>query len=302
MGTRERVEAIIRKHGYQRPEKGLTRSNLLELVFHELESAWAIEIIRGVEQVARDNQMAVVLSELQGRHTPGRGWIEGVLTRRPTGVVSVFSDLSAAQRSKLETRGIPVVVVDPVGEPEQATPSIGATNWSGGLTATRHLLELGHRRIAVISGPGDVLCSRARVDGYRAAIETAGLTADPVLVRNGNFHVEGGYEQSRFLLRLADRPTAIFAGSDLQALGVYEAARELGLRIPDDLSVVGFDDLPVARWVGPPLTTVRQPLLEMAAAGARLALDLARGEQPAHRRVELATSLVIRHSTAAPPH
>lgn len=298
--TRERVEAIIRKHGYQRPDKGLTRSNLLELIFHELESAWAIEIIRGVEQVARENQMAVVLSELQGRHTPGRGWIEGVLARRPTGVISVFSDLSVAQRSKLDTRGIPFVVVDPAGEPGHDTPSIGATNWSGGLAATRHLLDLGHRRIAVIGGPDEVLCSRARVDGYRAAVETAGLRVDPHLVRHGDFHVEGGYEQGKALLRLADRPTAIFAGSDLQALGAYEAAREAGLRIPQDLSLVGFDDLPVARWVGPPLTTVRQPLLEMAAAGARLALSLARGEQPAHRRVELATSLVIRQSTAPP--
>ncbi len=298
--TRERVEAIIRKHGYQRPDKGVTRANILELIFHELESAWALEIIRGVEQVARENHMSVVLSELQGRHTPGRGWIDGVLTRRPTGVISVFSDLSGVQRSKLETRGIPFVVVDPAGEPSQDTPSIGATNWSGGLAATRHLLELGHRRIAVIGGPDHVLCSRARVDGYRAAIETAGLCVDNALVRHGNFHVEGGYEQGRVLLALPDRPTAIFAGSDLQALGVYEAAREAGLRIPDDLSVVGFDDLPVARWIGPPLTTIRQPLLEMAAAGARLALDLAHGERASHRRVELATSLVLRHSTARP--
>jgi DNA-binding LacI/PurR family transcriptional regulator len=300
MDTRERVESIIRKHGYQRPDKGLNRANLLELIFHELESAWAIEIIRGVEQVARDNGMAVVLSELQGRHTPGRGWTEGVLARRPTGVISVFSDLSAAQRSKLETRGIPYVVVDPTGEPDDETPSIGATNWSGGLAATRHLLELGHRRIAVISGPDSVLCSRARVDGYRAAVETAGLRVDRALIRHGDFHVESGYEQGKALLRLAEPPTAIFAGSDLQALGVYEAARETGLRIPDDLSVVGFDDLPVARWVGPPLTTVRQPLLEMAAAGARLVMDLARGEQPAHRRIELATSLVVRQSTTPP--
>jgi DNA-binding LacI/PurR family transcriptional regulator len=143
-----------------------------------------------------------------------------------------------------------------------------------------------------------VLRGLARVDGYRAAVETAGLRFDPALVRHGDFHVEGGYEQGRHLLALADPPTAIFAGSDLQALGVYEAAREAGRRIPEDLSAVGFDDLPVARWVGPPLTTVRQPLLEMAAAGARLALERARGEQPAHRRVELATSLVVQ----APPH
>ncbi|GII24631.1 LacI family DNA-binding transcriptional regulator [Planosporangium mesophilum] len=299
-GTRERVEAIIREYGYQRPEKAVSTAPLLELIFHELESAWAIEIIRGVEEVAREADLAVVLSELQGRHTPRRGWIEGVLARRPTGVISVFSGLSPEQRSQLDSRGVPFVVVDPTGEPGHGTPSIGATNWSGGLSATRHLLDLGHRRIAVISGPDRVLCSRARLDGYRAAMDAAGLPVERDLIRTGDFHVEAGFAQARALLALPDPPTAIFAGSDLQALGVYEAAREAGLRIPDDLSVVGFDDLPVARWVGPPLTTVRQPLVEMAGAAVRLVLALARGERPEQTRLELSTSMVVRQSTAPP--
>ncbi|MGC7094625.1 LacI family DNA-binding transcriptional regulator [Amycolatopsis lurida] len=299
--TRERVEEIIRRYGYQRrSDERARRSNLLELMFHELESIWALEIMRGVEQVASEHDLAVVLSESQGRLTPGRGWLEKVLARRPIGVVSVFSDLSADQLAKLESRNIPVVVVDPVGEPGERTYSIGATNWNGGLIATRHLLELGHRRIAVIGGPERVLCSRARVDGYRAALETAGVPVDPALVRYGDFHVEAGRAQLTELLKLADRPTAVFAGSDLQAFGVYEAARAAGLRIPEDISVIGFDDLPVAGWVGPPLTTIRQPLQEMAAAGTRLLLALARGEEAEHRRVELATSLVVRQSTAPP--
>ena len=100
--------------------------------------------------------------------------------------------------------------------------------------------------------------------------------------------------------QLPDPPTAIITGNDLQALGVYQAARELRLHIPEDLSVVGFDDLPVARWVGPPLTTIRQPLVEMAEAAAEMVLGLARGEEPAQTRVELATELVVRESTAAP--
>jgi LacI family xylobiose transport system transcriptional regulator len=146
-----------------------------------------------------------------------------------------------------------------------------------------------------------MMCSRARVDGYRAALETAGLPADPSLVVAGDFHHDAGYRLGLELLRRPDRPTAVFAGNDLQALGLYEAARELGLRIPEDLSVVGFDDLPVARWVGPPLTTVRQPLTEMAEAAARLVLELGRAPQErAATRVELATSLVVRSSTAAP--
>ena len=297
--TRRRVEAVIQEFRYQRPEK-VTSTRLLELVFHELESAWAVEIIKGVEDVARVEGLAVVLSELQGRHSPQRDWIEALLARRPTGVISVFSGLLAGQRAQLDSRGIAFVVVDPSGEPGHDTPSIGTTNWSGGLSATRHLIELGHRRIAVISGPELVLCSRARLDGYRAAMDAVGLPVDPSLIRNGDFHVEAGFEQARILLDRPDRPTAIFAGSDLQALGVYDAARQAGLRIPEDLSVVGFDDLPVARWIGPPLTTVRQPLVEMAAAGARLVLALARGEKPEQTRIELATNLVVRQSTAPP--
>jgi DNA-binding LacI/PurR family transcriptional regulator len=298
--TRRRVQEVIREHGYERPDRSPQDSHLIEILFHELESAWALEIIMGVEQVARENSLAVVLSEMQGRRTPGRGWIEGVLNRRPTGVIAVFSDLGDPIRAQLRTRGIPLVVVDPTGEPLHDTPSVGATNWNGGLTATRHLLGLGHRRIGVLSGPEHILCSRARLDGYRAAMDAAGVPVDPNLLRWGDFHVDDGIGGGRALLALRDRPTAIFAGNDLQAFGIYQAAREARLHIPEDLSVIGFDDLPVAKWVGPPLTTIRQPLAQMAATAARMVLELARGVQPAQSRLELATELVVRESTAPP--
>lgn len=299
--TRSRVEELLRAHGYRRRRAEAGRSPLIDLVFHELESAWAMEVIRGVENVARDAGLSVVLSESAGRLTPGRTWADQVAARRPHGVILVLSGLDESQRALLTSRSIPFVVMDPAGDPGADVPSIGATNWQGGLAATRHLVELGHRRIGAITGPSRMMCSRARIDGYRAALETAGLPVDQDLVRPGDFHHETGYRQGLELLRRPDRPTAVFAGNDLQALGLYEAARELGLRIPEDLSVVGFDDLPIARWVGPPLTTVRQPLTEMAEAAAKLVLDLAREEgAPAATRVELATSLVVRSSTAAP--
>ena len=212
----------------------------------------------------------------------------------------MFSDLSETLRTQLSARRIPFVVVDPTGEPLHDTPSVGATNWNGGLTATRHLLALGHRRIGVIGGPDWILCSRARLDGYRAAMDEANVPIDPGLVSHGRFHVEEGIEKGRALLALPDRPTAIFAGNDLQALGVYQAAREARLHIPEDLSVVGFDDLPVAQWVGPPLTTIRQPLIDMATVAAEMVLSIARGEEPAQTRIELATELIIRESTAPP--
>ena len=296
--TRERVEELLREYGYRR--RAVQAAPLLDLVFHELESAWAMEVIRGAERVAHEEGLSLVLSQSAGRLTPGQSWLDGVLARRPTGVLLVLSKLDPSQREQLVTRDIPFAVIDPAGDLEADVPAVGATNWQGGLAATRHLIELGHRRIGVVAGPSSMLCSRARVDGYRAALETAGLPFDPELLRAGDFHHEAGYACGRELLRLPDRPTAVFAGNDLQALGLYEAARELGLRIPEDLSVVGFDDLPAARWVGPPLTTIRQPLAEMAATAARIVLDLARGRQPAATRIELATELIIRSSTAAP--
>ena len=299
--TRLRVQAAIVEHGYQRASRARARAPLLEVMFHELESEWALEIVRGVERVAGRHHLAVVLSEMQGRRTPGRGWIEGVLARRPTGVIAVFSDLDESMRSQLAARDIPYVVVDPTGEPLHDTPSIGATNWNGGLTATRHLLSLGHRRIGVIGGPEWILCSRARIDGYRAAMDEANVPVSAELISHGGFHVGEGVDRGRALLRLKDRPTAIFAGNDLQALGVYQAAREARLHIPEDLSIVGFDDLPVTQWVSPPMTTVRQPLVAMAEAAAEMAVAIARGDVPTQRRVELATELIVRQSTAPPP-
>ncbi|MEU6816541.1 LacI family DNA-binding transcriptional regulator [Streptomyces sp. NPDC046860] len=299
--TRTRVEELLRTHGYRRRRAEVTRSPLIDLVFHELESAWAMEVIRGVENVARDAGLSVVLSESAGRLTPGRTWADQVAGRRPHGVILVLSGLDESQRALLTSRSVPFVVMDPAGDPGAAVPSVGATNWQGGLAATRHLIDLGHTRIGAISGPSRMMCARARLDGYRAALETAGLPADPALTEEGDFHHESGHRLGLALLGRPDRPTAVFAGNDLQALGLYEAARELGLRVPEDLSVVGFDDLPVARWVGPPLTTVRQPLTEMAEAAARLVLDLGRGDRErTATRLELATSLVVRSSTAPP--
>ncbi|MET7459401.1 LacI family DNA-binding transcriptional regulator [Nonomuraea sp. NPDC005501] len=298
--TRALVEGLIREHGYRRQRRRVSQAPLVELVFHALEGDYAIEIIKGVQQVAREHHLAVVVSELRHRHVAGRDWIDDVLTRRPTGVIPVFSGLTDDQCAQLAARDIPLVLLDPTGDAGSGLPSVGAGNWSGGLAATRHLLELGHRRIAIITGPGYALCNRARLDGYRAALDMAGVPVDPDLIRQGDFLVEGGLAQAGALLRLPDPPTAIFAGNDGQAIGVYQAAHAMGLRVPDDLSVVGFDDLPSMRWALPPLTTIRQPLTEMAAAATTMLVTLARGGPVPQGRVELGTELVVRGSTAPP--
>lgn len=297
--TRRRVEAILREHGYRRPESTDPLA-LLELVFHALDSLWALALIQGVEQVARDHDLAVVLTEMQGRLTPGRGWTEQVLSRRPTGVIAVLSDLTIHQQSQLATRSIPLVVLDPTGEPLHQTPSIGATNYSGAMVATRHLLELGHRRIGMLAGNTRWPFCRARLDGFQATMDAAGVAVDPQLVRVGSLYVDGGLREGAELLRLPTPPTAVFTTNDLQAHGMYEAARRAGVRIPQDLSVVGFDDLPFSQWAGPPMTTVRQPLTLMGATAARMIVSLAAGERLDQHRVELSTDLVVRQSTAAP--
>ncbi|RBM24313.1 LacI family transcriptional regulator [Streptomyces sp. PT12] len=300
--TRALVEDVIRRYGHQRQKRAARPAAVLELVFRQIRDSYHIEIIKGVQRVAREHRLALVLSELQGRQTPGLGWVEDILYRRPTGIIEVFSVLTDTQSRQLRGRGIPFVLVDPNGEPAHASPSVGASNWSGGLSATRHLIGLGHRRIAVITGPEDALASRARVDGFRTAMGTAGVPVDPALVRVGDYRAEEGLTHARALLRLPEPPTAIFTCNDALALGVYRAAAEAGLRIPDDLSVVGFDDLRPAQWTVPPLTTVHQPLAAMAATAATMVVRLARGEPLTQTRVELATELVVRDSTAPPRH
>jgi LacI family xylobiose transport system transcriptional regulator len=298
--TRGRVEDMLARHGYLRRKSSQTATGLIELVFHELESAWSMEIIRGVEDIAAQNGMSVVLTESGSRHAPAPDWIEGVLRRRPVGVVLVFSDLPTEYRESLRSRAIPFVIIDPAGDPSPDVPSVGSANWSGGLMATRHLIELGHTRIAAITGPEDMMCSHARIDGFRSAMNAAGLPIVPEWVRFGDFHTSGGQSHGRELLEGPDRPTAIFAGSDLQALGVLEAVRGLGLRVPDDLSLVGYDDIPLARWVSPRLTTIRQPLKRMAEEATRLVIRMSQAPLDSVPRMDLATSLVVRESTARP--
>ncbi|ATY94433.1 LacI family DNA-binding transcriptional regulator [Streptomyces cavourensis] len=298
--TRVRVERLLDAHAYRRTTRSAREAPLIEIVFHELESIWAMELIRGVENVAKAHDAGVVLTESGTRHAPGPEWMEAMLQRRPLGVVLVFSALPDEVKKQLRARSIPFVIVDPAGDPDPDVPSVGSANWSGGLAATRHLIECGHRRIGIVTGPEDMLCSLARLDGFRSAIAMAGIEVDPELVLFGDFHVEGGYDRAARMLDLPERPTAIFAGSDLQALGVLEAARVRGIQVPDDLSVVGYDDVPIARWASPALTTVHQPLRQMAEEAAQMLMRL-RAQEPVSTRLELATSLVVRKSTAPPP-
>lgn len=297
--TRRRVEALLHEHGYRRPHVTEPVA-AIEVVFYGLEGELTSYIMGGVARVARERDLAVVFTDALGPVQGGRPWAEQLLARRPLGVIAVHSHFTAQQHAQLAVSGIPLVALDPMGEPTHETPSVGATNWNGGVVAARHLLELGHRRIAVISGPPRFLVARARLEACRTALETAGAPLDERLVRSGHFQFQDGLRLAEDLLAQPARPTAVLCGNDLQALGVYEAARRAGLRIPHDLSVIGFDDIAVARWCAPPLTTVRQPFADMGETAARILLALASGDAPAQSRVELGTTLIVRDSTAPP--
>jgi LacI family transcriptional regulator len=299
--TRRRVEELLSHHGYRRrASRSPSRASLIDVVFNDLDSLWAVEILRGVEKVTHEAGVGAVVSAVHHQPTSAQQWLASIRTRSSDGAILVTSELAPRLHAELRRLGMPAVVIDPAGVPTFDIPTIGATNWAGGRSAVEHLLGLGHRRIGMITGPPTVLCSRARLDGYRTAVDSAGLANDEQLVREGDFSHESGFAQGSALLDLDSPPTAVFASSDQMALGVYEAARRHGLRIPDDLSVVGFDDLPQSRWSPPPLTTVRQPLDEMGAAAARALLQLAAGETANGLRMELSTQLVVRDSTTRP--
>jgi len=299
--TRERVEQLLRDHGYRRRGvRSTTTGRLLDLVFHDLDSPWAVEIIRGVEDAARAEGVGTVVTAVHRRASGTRSWLDHLSGRSSDGAVLVTTDIDPGLRAEMRRLHVPAVVIDPAGVPALDVPTIGATNWAGGLSATEHLIGLGHRRIGYVAGAPTLLSSRARLDGHRAALEAAGLSLDPALVVTGDFSHESGFRAAVTLLANPEPPTAVVAANDQMALGAYEAVRQRGLRVPEDVSVVGFDDLPSARWSSPPLTTVYQPLAQMGALAARTVLRLVRGEQLDVPRLELATHLVVRESTAPP--
>jgi LacI family transcriptional regulator len=300
--TRERVERIIKESGFIRSRvanalrKGST--GIVDLVVTDLSTPYAIEIMRGVEEVLERTELRLALSVTHNSLHNEQQWLAKVIDGSTDGAILVLTYGQPGQLEELRRHQIPFVVVDHRGELGADVPSVGATNWLGGRAATKHLIALGHRRIAIISGPENMRCSKDRVAGYRAALEDAGIPIDPALIRTGCFLQHTGYEQTCALLQLAEPPTAIFAGSDMQAMGVYSALRAHGLSIPDAISVVGFDDVPVASIVTPALTTVRQPLIEMGRVATTMLLRMIADEPLDSMRIELTTTLLERESCA----
>jgi LacI family transcriptional regulator len=294
--TRTRVMSAVRRTNYSANLAAKTlaggRTNTIGLLVPDLSTQYMGEIARGVLNEIRKAGMELLIStyfdDMRERNQLT------LLQNITDGLILLLPYTNDTEIQTIEQSGVPVVVVDHRGS-DIKLPAIDIDNYSGGRKATEHLLRLNHKRIGFIAGHFQASTDRLR--GYTEALLNAGVPFDKNLVVKGGFSQPGGFSATTQLLTLSDPPTAIFAGNDLSAFGAMEAIKEQGLRIPNDISVIGFDDIPSASDVYPPLTTIRQPLAEMGRAAVRMMLAKLRGVEPPSQRITLATELVERAST-----
>jgi LacI family transcriptional regulator len=291
--TSSRVQEVIEQLGYESSLVARSmrshRTHVIGILVAEFEP-FSAEILKGAASALLETDYEL-LAYTGARQSGGAGWeqrylsrlsgtlIDGALVVTPT-VVEPDAD-------------IPVVAIDPHTGPV-GIPTVDSDSYTGALLATRHLTALGHRRIGFLTGRPDLASSALREAGYVEALREAGLRVDPTLVRT-----DGAHLPATELLTMPDRPTAIFAANDLSAIGVMDVARDLGIDVPRDLSVVGFDDIPESTATTPPLTTVHQPIQQMGATAVQLLVGLLAGTPAEQTHVTLPTSLVVRGTTRA---
>lgn len=299
--TRETVQRVIRERGYlavSRPRG--TGTGQIGVMVPLIHPGCFADILAGAAEALYEHGLRAVLGPT--RHSRARevsllGQFTGGVA---DGAIIVAPEESGQEFAALAVGGFPVVIVDPRTEIADGIPVVSAAHSAGATQATRHLLELGHRRIAAIGGPEGWIATEERMRGYHAALAGAGVLPDPGLVQYSDFRIEGGREAAARLLDGPDAPTAIFAFNDSMAVGALQAAAARGLRVPADLSVAGFDDTIEAAITVPALTTVRQPLAELGRTAVSLLLRQMENRRLEPLRIELATRLVIRDSTGRP--
>jgi len=288
--TRQRVMQVVSEHRYVPSVTASSlaggKSRLLGALTPSLTWPLMPHIMQGIAEVIEQTDYELVLYSISHRIDRSAlidrileaHLIDGLIAIYPDGVARAESSENperAASRhlGELFQQGFPVVILDDQSLPGQ-TPWVGPDNRIGAYEATRHLIRLGHRRIAHIQGPTHYQCSHDRFEGYRQALTEAGIAVDPAYVARGDFTTPGSYSAAAALLALPERPTAIFAANDQMAYGAFLVAKAQGLRIPDDLAVIGFDDIELSAHIQPALTTVRQPFEQMGKMAAELLLTL----------------------------
>lgn len=324
--TRERVLRVINEKGFvpSITASGLAggKSRLIGVLAPPFTWPFVPEIMRGVAEVLDISSYEMVLYSINPQRSHGDALDRIIGMRITSGLLVILPGQLNRHLTDLRDHGLPIVVIDDQG-PFTDLPWVGIDNRESAYQATRHLIELGHRRIAHIEGPVDHRCTAERYEGYRQALLEAGITPDPRLVVEGEFLVEGGRACGETLLSMSDseRPTAIFSANDQMAFGVLEVAAEKGIRIPEDIAIVGFDDMLISAYIKPTLTTVRQPFYEIGMTAVKLLLSFidpqltyngkqgdslpqqklppARGDANDPIRYQLPTSLIVRESCGA---
>lgn len=299
--TNARVLAVIEELGYEASLVAQSlrnhRTNVIGILVADLEP-FSTELLKGAADAIRGTGYELVVYSAGGRTGDHVGWERRYLSRLSgtliDGAVLVTPTVTDVRYDA------PIVAVDPHTGPSNL-PTIDSDNLRGGHLATAHLLTLGHRRIGMLTGRSDLQSAHLRELGYRQALAEAGIPIDEDLVQVGAYVPEIAVDAARRLLTGRTRPTAVFAANDLSAIATIEVAGELGLRVPEDLSVVGFDNVPESALCTPPLTTVDQPIRQMGQRAVELLVRLIGGETPDGVHVTLETRLVVRQSTAAPP-
>ena len=297
--TRRRVQQHLREASYRPVNRPVRTSGLIEVAFPGWRNAYAISVVEGVNAAARADGYEVVIGPTVRNDAVDLDLHR--LAAERAGAILITVDASTESIRTVVDHGFPVVVIDPVRVGDTNCVTIGATNFTGGVTATEHLVSLGHARIAHAGGPTDVVVSQARLAGYLSVIRQSGATLDETLITHCPFNYESGRAIAHTLLDRPDRPTAIFAAGDEIAQGLMEEARRRSIRVPEELSIIGFDDSFMASRTTPPLTTIAQPLLEMGQVATRSLTQLINNALIGTSHIELATRLVTRDSTAPAP-
>ena len=297
--TRERVLQAMEQLGFvaNRQARSLAggKSGAIGLLVPDLGTGYIGEIIRGIDAELTLQELDLILYTTHRTASKEANYVANLAQGMVDGLLLVLPRNPADYVGTLTQRNFPFVLIDHQGTGKEI-PAVGATNWQGAFDATEHLLKLGHRRIGFITGSMDLGCAQDRLAGYRAALRTHHVPYTEELVYEGTFFQPDGFTGALALLDVPDPPTAIFASNDVMAMGAMDAIRQRGLRIPDDIAVLGFDDIPQAEMVRPALTTIQQPLEKMGRVATQMLLDLLEAPESKIQRIELPTKLIIRDS------
>lgn len=300
--TRKRVMAAVQKSGYVTNVLASNfrrrRSQTIVVLVPDIANLFYSRIIQEIEAVARNRGYQILLGETQENLAVERAYCELVQQRMADGVISLGMTIPLKfdpRRKTVDPDWPPLVMV---GEytGDIPLPRVGIDNVQAAADATGHLVELGHRDIAFIGGPKNFTLCQERLKGFRRVIRAAGIKLAPDHVQFGEFKLASGRNQVKALLAGGARPTALFCANDEIAMGAMKALREHGMRIPEDISVVGFDNLDIAEYCSTPLTTIHQPRREMGSEAMKLMLNILQGEGP-QARITLPHELVVRDST-----